>query len=294
MAAGTQFERIFIFGDSLSDPGNFYALTGETAKAPYEPIPSAPYNIGGFQFSNGKTWAQQFSMEMQLGGSGEAALTAPGKNGNYAFGGARARNTADSLAPAGAEQLKLYLADHDGQAHGNALYVMQLGGNDVLDAGKILQGDGDSRVTESIITAAATAIAGLVGELYQRGARHFLVLNLPDIGLSPALRLAGSEAVFITGLLVSSFNQRLDRQIMQLRALPGISVTRLDMHSILSAIADTPRAYGLSNTDSACLAFNVNNVTGFRKPDKYLFWDGIHPTRAVHKIISQHAVKLFR
>jgi phospholipase/lecithinase/hemolysin len=35
------FDGIFIFGDSLSDPGNAYALTGETSKTPYAPIPAA-------------------------------------------------------------------------------------------------------------------------------------------------------------------------------------------------------------------------------------------------------------
>ena len=36
-----RFDRIFFFGDSLSDAGNVFAITGgETAQPPYDVIPS--------------------------------------------------------------------------------------------------------------------------------------------------------------------------------------------------------------------------------------------------------------
>jgi len=45
--ANGDFSEVFIFGDSLSDGGNIYALTGETSKAPYALVPTRPYAIGG-------------------------------------------------------------------------------------------------------------------------------------------------------------------------------------------------------------------------------------------------------
>ena len=72
------FDRIFIFGDSLSDPGNVYALTGETTQAPWVLVPDRPYDIGGFQFSNGHIWAQRFARHLKLNSSGKAALVEPG------------------------------------------------------------------------------------------------------------------------------------------------------------------------------------------------------------------------
>ena len=126
------FSKIYIFGDSLSDPGNIYALTGEKAMAPYEPVPSAPYAIGGHQFSNGKTWAQHFARNLQLNKSGKAAYGASGQHGNYAFGGTGLAGP--SLALSAVDQLMLFLGDHGGVVDGNALYVLQFGGNDVRDA----------------------------------------------------------------------------------------------------------------------------------------------------------------
>ena len=129
--AQAQFDEIYFFGDSLSDPGNHYLLTGETSKAPYEPVPIASYAIGGHQFSNGKTWAQKFAQNLNANDSGRAALAGPGQNGNYAFG--RARSRATDHAPSGSVQVGMFFGDHVSAPPG-ALYVLAFGGNDVRDA----------------------------------------------------------------------------------------------------------------------------------------------------------------
>ncbi len=64
--------------------------------------------------------------------SGKAALFAPGINGNYAFGGARARSCIECLAPGFSAQIAMFLG-HYGGADSDALYVAQFGGNDVRD-----------------------------------------------------------------------------------------------------------------------------------------------------------------
>lgn len=60
-SAEPSYDRIVTFGDSLSDPGNAYLLTGEVVVRPFEPIPSAPYLIGHFHFTNGPTWIEQLA-----------------------------------------------------------------------------------------------------------------------------------------------------------------------------------------------------------------------------------------
>jgi hypothetical protein len=42
--------RLVFFGDSLSDPGNYFIAFGTVSRAPFEPIPDAPYAIGGHHF----------------------------------------------------------------------------------------------------------------------------------------------------------------------------------------------------------------------------------------------------
>ena len=156
--ADNNFSQIYIFGDSLSDPGNVFALTGLIAKAPYDPIPSAPYAIGGHQFSNGKTWAQRFAQKMKLVEGGKPALEAPGVNGNYAFGGARARNSGDS--PPAATQVGLFQFHYAGSADPEALYVVQFGGNDLRDALDAFLTDPTGTTSDGILMDAVVSISG--------------------------------------------------------------------------------------------------------------------------------------
>src|SRR5947209_12836763 len=98
-AFAEQFKRVVIFGDSLSDPGNYFVafhtalvapFLSEIPGAPY--IPDAPYVAGFFHFSNGPTWAEQFTAELRVAGSGLPAFLLPRYFNNYAVGRARARS----------------------------------------------------------------------------------------------------------------------------------------------------------------------------------------------------------
>jgi len=284
-AGNGEFTRIFIFGDSLSDAGNVYALTGETAQAPWQIIPDRPYEMGGYQFSNGKTWAQHFARQLRLNRSGNAALFEPGKNGNYAFGGARVRNgLADPLSAA--TQIARYIGDHGTTADADALYVLQFGGNDLRDA----------LVTANpgIIFAAVDAEIAIIEQLYAQGARHFLVANSADLGLAPAVRLLGAE---VQGSLVTLiFNNLLEGRLQLLENDPahgGISITRLDFFAIVNDIVTSPEQFGIENTTGTCLMLLPPATDFCARPKTYAFWDGVHPTAAVHRVVGDAATALY-
>jgi outer membrane lipase/esterase len=292
-AWAANFERMFILGDSLSDPGNIYALTGETSQAPYAIVPDRPYDIDGFQFSNGKTWAQSFARHLEMKRSGQAALLAPGVNGNYAFGGARAGST-DAADPISAtSQLMRYLGDHGYSADPDALYVLQFGGNDVRDALGALLVTGDFGIAQGIVENAVETELNIIQQLYQLGARQFLVVNVPDISRSPAVQIGGAPAAFAANLLTGGYNAGLEAGLQAVEGAPGISIQRFDLHAVSAAILTDPGDYGIMNAEAPCLMFMTTENVICDKPQKYFFFDGIHPTAKVHKIVSEEAAKLY-
>ena len=115
-AAGADYERMVIFGDSLSDPGNAYVLTGMALKPPYTTlIPDYPYARGGHHLSNGATWIERLARKMKLRKSAGPALRVPGKFSNYAVD--RSRACTDSPSPSYIDlttQFGMFLADFGG------------------------------------------------------------------------------------------------------------------------------------------------------------------------------------
>ncbi len=293
-APRTGFTQIVAFGASLSDPGNAFALRGGTNTPPdydMDPllVPSAPYARGGLHFSNGATWIEQFARSTGLAGSTRPAFRSAGEGTNYAVGGARAYE--DGVNVNLSSQVDAFLQEVGGVAPADGLYTIEMGGNDIRDAlvafpnghGAILQG-------------AITSIAGNVGRLYGAGARTFIVWRAPNVGATPAIqtldRLKPGAKALATGL-TQAFNAGLDGAVAQLSMLPGIRIVRLDAFRLLNDLIADGSAFGLTNVTSACVTPNTAPFT-CQNPDEYLFWDGIHPTKAVHAIIAQEAAAALR
>lgn len=291
------YSGIVLFGTSLSDSGNAFALRGGTNTPPdylVDPllIPSVPYARGGHHFSNGATWIEQLARSIGLAASVRPAFASAGlKATNYAVGAARAYDDGQNVNLG--DQVDVFLADHDGVADPDALYVIEMGGNDLRDAILAYQ-TGGAPAAQEILELALQAIAQNIQRLYQAGARHFLVWLPPNIALTPALQQlaqANPAILQLATFLTTSFNVELTGILTQLSALRGSIFTVLDANALLGGIVADPEAYGFTNVTQACVSPNVAPFF-CQRPDEFLFWDGIHPTHAAHAITAREAARL--
>jgi phospholipase/lecithinase/hemolysin len=314
--ADTDFDTLIVFGDSLSDPGNKFAVTGLSNEPPYDlldvfVVPNGPYARGGHHHSNGATWVEQYARSLGLGDQVRPAYQSGSDATNYAYGGARARNVllpSDPVIQSNKhlpDQVSQFLADIGNEAPADALYVIFVGSNDIApDAVTALAGP-DPGVSIQIIGAALTSVSDNIIALYLAGARHFLVLNAPDLGLTPAVQIldqqfpgakdAASCLSFLynfgtpvpcvpTGIDIPGLAGVLD----QLEANPfldGITFTRIDIFTQMHALVEFPDPFGLTNVTSHCVQPDVPPYA-CKRPDEYLFWDGAHPTKTVHAIFA--------
>jgi len=309
--AGNQsFDRIVVFGASLSDPGNVFVLLSNpelfdydencdlTAPAntpPYDAlddflIPDGSYAIGGHHVSNGATWIEQFARSRGLSGSVRPALRATGlKASNYAVGGARATTFPCRFNLQ--DQLDIYFSDFS-ETSADTLVVIEIGGNDVRDA---LAGAALGLDPIPVLTTAIDSISETVQDLYAHGARNFLLMNVPAIGKTPAVKMI--DVVFpgtatAANQLTVAFNFGLAQLQFGLNSiLPEVDIRTIDLYALLNDIISTPESFGIINTEDACITPNIPPFK-CKKPDTYLFWDGIHPTKAVHGIMAQRAAEV--
>jgi phospholipase/lecithinase/hemolysin len=273
------FEALYVFGDSLSDPGNAFAVTGETAHPPFEPIPSAAYGVGGHHFSNGRTWVEVMAQEMGLNQGAKPAFRDPGF-GNYAFAGARAMTY---TKPGFDTQVQMYLSIHGCVPQPGALYVVQFGGNDLRDA---MEAFGMGQDPAPILGNAIAAIAQNIGILAACGAQHFLIANAPNLGAAPAVAPEFKAAV--TGMSFQ-FNQILAGTLAAYFPV-GLNFYNLDMFGFVTAASTTPELFGFNNATTPCLSFFVTEGAFCKKRDQHLFWDAIHPTKKAHQMLGNMAL----
>jgi outer membrane lipase/esterase len=285
--ADSSHQRFVVFGDSLSDPGNAFALLQRFETLPFgaDLIPDAPYAVGAGHFSNGPTWIEQLAMREHAGTSAKPALVNPKVFTNYAIGGARARTPEQTDLGA---QVRLFLKNFTEHGPKRATYVVWLGGNDVRDA-LLVFNPANPAASAFILQQAVFSIRDTLTTLYGAGARKFLVPNAPDVGLIPSVRLLGPGAQAAASSLSKQFNDGLEVMLQGMEASLGVEIVRLDVFGILREVVAAPASVGLTNVSDSCIRPNVTVNAYCDNPRRYLFWDGIHPTAAGHRILARRA-----
>ncbi|HSN22461.1 MAG TPA: SGNH/GDSL hydrolase family protein [Usitatibacter sp.] len=293
-----------VFGDSLSDSGNtFFAgqchHTAGTHNNNVPPgydlddllTPNAAYARGGHHFTNGPTWIEDVAKAL---GSGVNANPAFGSDNplatNYAFSGARAhdRDGGTEVCKDLGYQVTAFLDDFGGTAPSGTLYVIEVGGNDINDATTaaailILSGSAPSDAIATVapgLVAAAQSVAGRIEQLHAAGARNFLVLEAPDLGMAPAvLGIPGLSGV--ATYLSTFYNTYLDLALDGEVGLDGIDLQRFSFFTAIHQIAGS-----FTDITTPCV---MPDVAPFvcANPDGHLFWDAIHPTEAAHALIAE-------
>jgi phospholipase/lecithinase/hemolysin len=268
--ANALFVNLFAFGDSLSDAGNAFALTGGAIYPP-------PY---AQRASDGPVAVEHLAASLGIPAFGPSASGGT----NYAVGGATTGviNTfiADghaSVAFTGMLSQVTAFASAPPLFDPAASLFFLLGGPNDLFMAFVL--------AEDPAAAASAAIANLATEialLASLGAQHFLVPTLPDLGITPRAALF-PDPTAVTALSFA-FNLGLTSALSELESLLGIDIRIFDTFGFLNDVVANAAAFGFTNVTDPC--FDRNALTLCSNPDQYMFWDDVHPTSRGHRIIG--------
>ncbi|WP_428149492.1 SGNH/GDSL hydrolase family protein [Brevundimonas sp.] len=265
-ASAQTYGRLVVLGDSLSDNGNLYLASGGTQP------PSPPYFQG--RFSNGRVFTELLGFNaVNFNGAVTGSI-------NLAYGGSRTDNNV-AFPPGMRQQLTTYLA-RGGVFGPNDLVSVLGGANNIFQA---LPAAGASTSPTAALTPTLTAAVAdmnfLVNDIAGRGAGTILVTNLPRLGITPQFRT--SPASPLADYAGSTFNSGLQAALMTTAAArPGTNIILFDLAKVSDTLAANPGLFGLTNVTDSCF----NGVTVCANPDSYLYFDGVHPTAAGHRLIA--------
>jgi phospholipase/lecithinase/hemolysin len=126
--------------------------------------------------------------------------------------------------------------------------------------------------------------------LYSSGARHILLPNSPNIGLTPRAQSLGAAAVAGATQLSAQFNGALAQQVAILKAnSPGLNIYVVDTFALSGEAASNPASLGLTNGTASCFV-TVPAPSVCDNPAGYFYWDSFHPTQATGAIVAERAI----
>ena len=173
-------------------------------------------------------------------------------------------------------EISTYLDAVDGQTSASDLFVIWIGANDF--AAEI-----SPQCTVANIQCGITALA-------KAGAKHFVVINVPDISLTPEVKALPASEVQAAKQFVIAVNALLAIDIPLSTWKEWIRVDLLDINTIFVPVVLEPPLFGFSNSTEP--AFNTDTGTVVSDPHQYVFWDGFHPTTKVHLIAADFIFKV--
>lgn len=318
---------IFIFGDSLADAGNNNFIANTTSKANFPPYGETFFHRPTGRFSNGRTAfdfiatklrlpfpppylkpRSNFSHGINFASGGSGILDSTGNYLNIIPLSLQIRQFANYSSSLGLKLGGYYYAK---EYLSQSLYTISIGGNDIglnYLANTTLQ---RTISAQDFVKLLLSKYNERLLSLYNIGARKFLVIDSPVVGCTPNSRLAGVEAynggcVETANELAVGYNDGLRQLINQLNnKLDGATILLTHVYDLVLNIIQHGKSYGFENTTSACCGagpFNAavscgleipedkrGEYTAFlcKSPEKYVFWDGTHPTQKVYRMVSR-------
>jgi phospholipase/lecithinase/hemolysin len=265
------YDQIYVFGDSFSDTGNVFNFTNGA-------IPPNPTYFNG-RFSNGPVWVEYLASKL--------GLTFNPKT-NFAFGGATTgtKNLGISLLPGLKQQINDFTTVNK-SADPQALYIIWAGTNDYLEY--FYHNIPNPTKSVANLSAAITSLAGV-------GAENILVVNLPDLGKFPVTG-GNNQTASILSTFTNAHNSNLTTTINLLNQelSPETHIIPLDVNSLYNRLIADRQKFGLTNVTDSCIGdlsvvpIEVPVKPVLCNPDKFLFWDELHPTTATHQLIGDLA-----
>ena len=279
--------EIFVFGDSLSDTGNFSDFTSGLLGLP---IPQPPYAPG--RLSNGELAVESLAKKLGPTFSLDRA-------NNFAFAGAttgKGNTNEDDLSlflgkeidlPGLRDQIDAYANKvGPGGADSKALHIVWAGPDDFLDS--LL---GSSNADPAVLLREGTLnLADASRTLASLGAKNIVLPNMANLGRLPAAQANPIEAAAVS----KAFNASVALELGNL----DFKVTEVDLFSAEEAVAKNPAEFGFSNVTDPVLPPPLDPVIPRPAPDPEkvkgsFFWDPLHPTTQGHAFLADTIYKTF-
>nr|AAR98518.1 major latex allergen Hev b 4 [Hevea brasiliensis] len=178
-----------------------------------------------------------------------------------------------------------------------AVYLISFGADDYLNYE--IPSEASREQLESIVDVVLGNISDRIKELYDFGARKFVVENVAPLGLIPFIKQTSDNSTLfyeLASLHAMKLPQILEK-IQDGYLFPEFNYTVFNYFGIIKEIIDAPGEHGFKYGDIACCGNSTyrGQACGFLDYEfcvcgnktEYLFFDGTHNTDAANNLLAE-------
>ncbi|CAL4908650.1 unnamed protein product [Urochloa decumbens] len=321
-AAAHDIPAVFAFGDSTVHPGNNNGMLATMVRADHAPYGrDFPGGAATGRFSDGKLITDYIVESLGIkellpahhdtGADVEEQAT----GASFASGGSGIDDlTAQTalVSPFGSQisdfrGLLLRIGSPRANEIANkSLYVISAGTNDVTMNYFVLPTrTGTYSTIDEYSEFLIGRLQGYIQNLYDLGARKFMVAGLPPVGCLPVTKalnqLGGArDCIPNQNAAAERYNAALQEMLPKLEAAsPGATLAYVDVYTPLKDMVDQPQKYGFTETGRGCCGNGLpamgilctSILPQCLSPEQYMFFDSVHPTQATYKALADQIVQ---
>jgi outer membrane lipase/esterase len=288
IAANPAGATTLVLGDSLSDTGNAFRLTGGA-------FPDPQFYRDG-RLSNGLIWADRIAPRQ--GYYADLLMGAPASGTidgwNFAVAGAESGNQELDPVTLAAPGLLTQVRDYrqfvaanriPGSARATSAFIWA-GANDygmrASDPNRSVAADG--AFVDAVIANHRKAATDLVSS----GVQEVVLLNQFDFSRAPTVQLFPTPVRTAGDAMTTAHNVKLLDLASSLNGKAGASVVLVDIDRLFDDVYANPSRYGFVSPSRPCLPDNgPPECATDAEANKRVFWDGTHLTSAAHALVHQ-------
>ncbi|CAN6444206.1 unnamed protein product [Victoria cruziana] len=184
----------------------------------------------------------------------------------------------------------------------NAVIVISAGTNDFIQNYFIYPERSKEFTVDQYIDFLIQCLVRDIQEIHRLGARKFVVVGVPPLGCMPLVKAVRGKDKCVEELnqVVVRFNNKIKQKLETANQWMGAQVITayVDAYSVLLNAIEQPAKYGFSVSTKGCCGSGVIEFGDTCKgqstctdPSKYVFWDAVHPSESMYRIIAIEAIK---
>ncbi|KAF8032142.1 hypothetical protein BT93_D1154 [Corymbia citriodora subsp. variegata] len=181
----------------------------------------------------------------------------------------------------------------------NAVFIMSMGTNDFLQNYFLDPTRPKQYSLRAYLNFLIACVSRDIQEMHRLGARRVIIVGIPPLGCMPLVKtLMDTTTCYQAYNKISfSFNSLIRRKLDSLGKSMGLKTSFVDAYAVVLDAINHPHRYGLTETSKGCCGTGAmeygdscKGLTTCSEPGKYVFWDAVHPTEKMYKIVALEAL----